>query len=72
MKTRDLSKPYDQSTLGIPHHPKKRTFAVVPGLVRISNRVLWVSGWGYCYAEGAGWEVGVYNTAGLFSRGWGH
>jgi hypothetical protein len=31
MKTRDLSKPYDQSTPGIPHHPKKRTFAVVPG-----------------------------------------
>ena len=40
VKTQDLPEPYDQSTPGIPHHPKKGTFAVVPGLVRISNRVL--------------------------------
>jgi hypothetical protein len=27
-----------------PHHPKKQSIAVVPGLVRISNRVFWVGG----------------------------
>ena len=31
MKTQDLPKRYDQSTPGIPHHLKKRTFAVLPG-----------------------------------------
>jgi len=26
------------------HHPKKQSIAVVPGLVRISNRVFWLDG----------------------------
>ena len=34
----DLPKSYHQSTPGIPHHPKKPSLAVVPGLVRISNK----------------------------------
>ena len=34
----DLPEPYHQSTVGIPHQPKKLSTAVVPGLVRISNR----------------------------------
>jgi hypothetical protein len=40
----DLPEPYHQSTPGIPHHPKKRSIAVVPGLVRISNRFFWLGG----------------------------
>jgi len=42
MNTQDLPEPYDQSTPGIPHHPKKRSKrsnAMVPGLVRITNDV---------------------------------
>ena len=42
--TQDLPEPYHQSTLGIPHQPKKRSFAMVPWLVRISNMVFWVGG----------------------------
>jgi len=39
------------------HHPKKgekQGPAVEPGVVRISNRVFWMSGYGDCLAEGAG------------------
>ena len=36
----------------------KESIAVMPGLVRISNRVFWVSRYGILYAEGAGWEGG--------------
>ena len=36
----------------------KESIAVMPGLVRISNRVFWVSGYGILYAEGARWEGG--------------
>ena len=72
MKTRDLSKPYDQSTPAIPHHPKKRTFAMVPGLVRISNRVLWFSGWVVDMPRVPDGRAGVYNRAGLLGGGWGH
>ena len=32
-----------KSTPGIPHQPKKQSIAVVPGLVRISNRVFLLS-----------------------------
>ena len=34
----------------------KESIAVMPGLVRISNRVFWVSRYGILYAEGARWE----------------
>ena len=44
MNTWVFPKSLHKSTPGIPHHPKKKDFAVMPGLVRISNRVLWVSG----------------------------
>jgi hypothetical protein len=40
----DLPESYHQSTPGIPHHPKFKGIAVVPGLVRISNRVFWLGG----------------------------
>jgi len=37
---------------------ENRVFAGEPGLVRMTNRVSWVSGYGIGYAEGAGWEGG--------------
>jgi hypothetical protein len=33
-----------KSTAALAHHPKKQSIAVVPGLVRISNRDFWVDG----------------------------
>jgi len=44
MNTQVFPKSLHKSTPGIPQHPKKKDFAIMPGLVRISNRVLWVSG----------------------------
>jgi len=37
---------------------ENRVFAGELGLVRMTNRVSWVSGYGIGYAEGAGWEGG--------------
>ena len=39
MNTQVFPKSIHKSTPGIPHHPKKKDFAVMPGLVRISNRL---------------------------------
>ena len=36
----------------------KESITMMLGLVRISNRVFWVSGYGILYAKGAGWEGG--------------
>ena len=44
MNTWVFPKSLHKSTPGIPHHPKKKAFAVVPELVRITNNIFWVGG----------------------------
>ena len=56
------------------HHPKKgekQGPAVEPGVVRISNRVLWMSGYSDCLAEDARWEGGVVGRGGDGEQGLG-
>jgi hypothetical protein len=75
MNTQDLPEPYDQSTPGIPHHPKKRTFlsfAVVLGLVGLVIGSFGSAGGVVDMPRVPDGRAGVYNRAGLLSRGWGH
>ena len=44
INTRVLPKSLHKCIWDKPHHPKKQSIAMVPGLVRISNRVFWVGG----------------------------
>jgi hypothetical protein len=44
INTRVLPKSLHKCIWDKPHHPKKQSIAVVPRLVRISNRVFWVCG----------------------------
>jgi hypothetical protein len=47
----------DTCIVALAHPAKNEGFAVVPGWDRITNMILWVSG--YWDAGGAGWEGGA-------------
>jgi len=65
MNTQDLPEPYDQSTPGIPHHPKKRTLPWCQGWLGLVIGSFRSVGGVVDMPRVPDGRAGVYNRAGL-------